>query len=727
MKCPPELADEKSRLAALSDYGLGPDRSLPSLAPVVELAARIFGMPVAAVNMIGSDHVFFAASHGVAEDATDMSRDVSFCAHAIAQDDVMVVPDATQDDRFDDNPLVAGPPGLRFYAGVPLRSPDGLPLGALCVIDHQPHHGFSAADRARLSDLAKMASDRLELRRIEVMAERQAHGPLDAYARDSATAVAWFDSTGCIVAGNRATAQLFGFEHDSLSGTPVESLVSAADRPLVARLISRAVAAATTDGLVMPRRLTGLRRDGSEFALGFSLFCWSDGPRLLFNVHLQDMTARLRRRDERLRLVSTDSLTGLSNRGNFYRQLEQALLRGSDACVLMLDLDGFKDINDTLGQQVGDRVLRTLARRLQVEVEGHGFVSRIGGDEFAVLLPESVSLERATELGRTLVSCIAEPIDIEGSQLRIDACCGLALAPAQASEALELIGNADLALAQAKTIGRGSVFAFVESLRAQAVERRLHGIELHRAVHDGEFVLVYQPQVRLSDGALVGAEALLRWNHPQRGWLSPAAFLPALESGPLAAVVGVWVLDEACAQAAFWRRRGADGFRIGVNLFGAQFRLDDLVAQVASALHRHGLPPDALELEVTENIVLDREHHALEAMQRLRALGVGIAFDDFGTGHAALNVFKKYPLTRIKIDRSFVQAMNESISDSTLVRAIVDMAQGFGLATTAEGVEDESQRIRLLSFGCEHGQGYLFGRPLVAAEFASVFEIDSTV
>ncbi len=726
MKCPPELANEQSRLAALSEYGLGPDRTLPSLEPVVELAARIFGMPVAAVNMIGSDHVFFAASCGIADDGVDMRRDVSFCAHAITQNDVMVVADATLDDRFDDNPLVTGPARLRFYAGVPLRSPDGQALGALCVIDHQPNHDFSSADRARLLDLAQMASDRLELRRVEVMAERRAHGPLDAYARDSATAVAWFDPSGSIVAGNRAAAQLFGYPHDALRGLPVETLVTVNDRPLVARLIARAVAAATTDGLVMPRRLTGLRRDGSEFALGFSLFCWTDGQRLLFNVHLQDMTARMRRRDERLRLVSTDSLTGLSNRSHFYKQLEQTLLRCAQVSLLMLDLDGFKDINDTLGQQVGDRVLRTLARRLQVEVEGQGLVSRIGGDEFAVLLVEGASLARAVDLGRTLVACIAEPIDIEGSQLRIDACCGLALAPMQASEALELIGNADLALAHAKQIGRGSVFAFVESLRAQAVERRLHGIELHRAVHDGEFALVYQPQVRLGDGALVGAEALLRWNHPQRGWLSPTAFMPALEAGPLAAVVGTWVLDEACAQAAYWRRHGAEGFRVGVNLFGAQFRLNDLVTEVASALHRHGLPPDALELEVTENIVLDREHHALEVMQRLRALGVGIAFDDFGTGHAALNVFKKYPLTRIKIDRSFVQAMNESVSDSTLVRAIVDMAHGFGLATTAEGIENEGQRIRLLSFGCEDGQGYLFGRPVSAADFASMFAIGVT-
>ncbi len=723
MKCPPKPPDELYRLAALSEYGLGPDRALPSLDPVVELTARVFGMPIAAVDMIGTDQVFLAACYGISTEGVDMSRDVSFCVHTVNQNDVMVVSDTTLDDRFHDNPLVIGPAQLRFYAGVPLRSPGGYALGTLCVFDFQPRKGFSAADRVRLLNLAQMATDRLELRRIEVMSERRAHGPLDADALDSATAVAWFDPSGSVVAGNRAAAQLFGYEVDSLPGMPVEALVAPSHRPMVAKLVARAVAAATTDGLVMPRRLTGLRRDGSEFALGISLFRWSHRRRLLFNVHLQDMTARIRRRDERLRLVSTDSLTGLSNRRSFYKQLEQALVSGAEASLLILDLDGFKDINDTLGQQVGDRVLCAVAQRLQAQLDGQGLVSRIGGDEFAVLVMENASQDAAEELGRRLVACIAEAINIDGSQMRIDACCGLALAPAQAMEAVELIGNADLALAHAKKISRGSVFTFVDSLRVEAEERRLHGIELHRAVHEGEFVLFYQPQFRLGDGALVGAEALLRWNHPQRGWLSPAAFLPALEAGPLAVVVGSWVLDEACAQAAYWRRHGAEGFRIGVNLFGAQMRRQDLVSEVASTLHRHGLPPDALELEVTENIVLDREDHALAVMRRLRALGVGIAFDDFGTGYAALNVFKKYPLTRIKIDRLFVQAMNESVSDSTLVRAIVDMAHGFGLATTAEGIENDEQRIRLLSFGCEDGQGYLFGRPVSAADFASMFAI----
>ena len=720
MKCPPILDSEAARLQALADYGLHGDRPLPSLDAVVQIAARVFGMPVAAVNLVGDDHVFFAASTGFEGQRVDMRRDVSFCAHAIAKDEVMVVPDASRDARFYDNPLVTGFAGVRFYAGVPLFSPGGMALGALCVLDSVPHFDFSDEDRARLSDLAQMACDRLELRRLEHSTERAAR-PFDDAVRGSPTAVVWFDESLRVMAWNKAAASIFGYTSADGPGRMVLSFLAPPHRQAVADLVAQAGAAGTADGLVVPDGLSGLRKDGSEFPLGVTLFCWRDGGQLTFHAHLHDLSDRHEGSAQLRRLATTDPLTDLANRASLYRRMENALAGPSGACLLIVDIDGFKDVNDSLGHAVGDAVLREAARRLAESVSSLATVARTGGDEFAVLLPGSTTPGQALATARGIVASLAEPITVNGQEIHITVGCGLASAPGDAHEALELFSNADLALFKAKSQGRGQVFAYVADLRMQAAARRLYSIELHRAVSEGEFVLFYQPQVRLSDGALRGAEALIRWQHPQRGLLSPAAFLPALESGPLASVVGFWVLDEACAQAARWRRSGASGFRMGVNLFSAQFQAHDMVAEVAATLQRHGLPPEALELEITENIVLDDDDRVLGVLHRLHAMGVGIAFDDFGTGYASLSRLKRYPLSRLKIDRSFVQNIPDSPRDSAVVRAILDMARTFELETVAEGIETVMQRDYLAGCHCEEGQGYLFSRPVSSHEFSQAF------
>jgi diguanylate cyclase (GGDEF)-like protein/PAS domain S-box-containing protein len=714
MKCPAIFASEPERLKALSEYGLDEEQTLRSLDPVVHIASRMFNMPVAAVNMIGNDHVFFAASVGVGE--VDMSRDVSFCAHAITQPDVMVVPDASQDDRFHDNPLVLGTANLRFYAGVPLFSPDGLALGALCIIDDQPHLDFTEEDKKRLQDLAKMASDRLELRRIEVSTERTRPN-FDDYASSSTTPVIWFDESLKILEWNEAAAVFHGYQIRDKNALLFDELLSERERPAFIRLIKQAVTAGSIDQLNPPSELRGRHKNGSEFRFGFSLFGWRDAGHMRFEAVLKDLTSQQREEEELRQQANRDALTGLANRGKFYRSVEETLIQPAPAAILMIDLDGFKDVNDTLGHTLGDAILREVANRLTKLAASNDLVARVGGDEFAIMLAGVTDVQVAMQVADSMVAAIARPINIEGHQVRVAASCGVALAPSQAQEALELVSNADLALFKAKSIGRGRTYLFVTALRMEAAARRLYGLQLHRAVDEGEFLLFYQPQVNLTNGQIIGAEALIRWRHPERGLLAPAAFLPALEGGTLAATVGSWVLNEACTQAAYWRRHGAADFRIGVNLCSAQFRVGDLATEVMATLQRHGLPPEALELEVTENIVLDNDDIVLDILQKLRWHGVGIAFDDFGTGYASLSLLKSYPLTRIKIDQTFVREIQTSKRDASVIRAILDMARSFDLETIAEGIETESVKNYLKLEMCTEGQGYLFGKPMPAKQF----------
>ena len=714
MRCPSAIADEKGRLLALAEYGLDEEEVLPDLEPVVHIAARMLDMPVAAVNMVGSDHVFFAARHGIGE--CDMRRDVSFCAHAITQNDVMVVLDATLDPRFHDNPLVQGNAGIRFYAGVPLNSPSGHALGALCVIDSRPRSSFSQQDRERLKDLARLASDKLELRRLE-NARHDKDFHFVNIAATSPTAILCFDNEQTITFWNRAAATLFGYSQSEVMGKPLSMLAPVIDEHPLMEMVQGYICTSQPSLGGSVHEALAMHKDGSSIPIEMSLFCWMQDREWHFGAMLTDITERRQQEDELYRLANFDSLTGLANRGLLQRRITEELASGSPASVIAVDLDNFKDINDTLGTSVGDRVLCAIADRMQHSVRPIDTVARMGGDEFAILLSQVGDPFRSSSVAELIIASIARPIEVENHEVRVAASCGIAISPAHGEETEELIGNADLALYQAKTGGRGRSFVFVPSLRKEAVERRMYEAELHRAVEAHEFELFYQPQIRITDGALTGAEALIRWKHPQRGYLAPGVFLPVLEGGSLAGVVGEWVLETACAQASLWHFSGPGRLRMGVNLFAAQFHGNDLDLRIADVLRRQQLRPEVLELEITENIILDQDDFILQSLQKLRAMKLGIAFDDFGTGYASLSLLKNYPLSRIKIDQTFVSNMCGSRRDEATVAAAVDLARNYDLEVIAEGVETQEQLEKLSRLQCDEAQGYLFGKPMPAAEF----------
>lgn len=422
-------------------------------------------------------------------------------------------------------------------------------------------------------------------------------------------------------------------------------------------------------------------------------------------------------------LAHFDQLTGLPNRVSLLRDIEAMLSKGPgdparSIAIVVLDLDGFKDVNDTLGHPVGDKLLQEVAKRLTSESRG-ARVYRLGQDEFVLALEGCGDSPIANGVAVNVLKRLTEQFDLDGHRLFITASAGIAIAPAHGSNVDDLLANAELGLFDAKSAGGRSLRLYVPTLRARAKHRRELDTELRRACANEEFVLHFQPQVRSSDGAVTGVEALLRWQHPQRGILMPGAFIDALCDSAVAVETGRWILTNACKVAASWRARDLPSIRIGVNLFPSQFRNGSLLQDVEQALSESGLPPEALELEITENVALGREEGTLSSLRALRAKGVGIAFDDFGTGYASLSYLTQYPLSRIKIDRTFVQkiAAESAAEDTAIVRSIIAMGRNLGLEVVAEGVETVAQAAFLSAEGCHELQGFLYSKPLPADTF----------
>jgi len=428
-------------------------------------------------------------------------------------------------------------------------------------------------------------------------------------------------------------------------------------------------------------------------------------------AQIQDITAR-RGREARLQhLAHHDVLTGLRNRSGFIDRVAECLTEQGAAALLALDLDGFKSVNDSFGHSTGDALLQAIAVRLAASVDTDGVLARIGGDEFALLLPGSDNPLIARAQANQILDAFSQPFQIAGHLLQVGTSIGFSLAPLHASDAEELHLRADLALLAAKKEGGRKVRMFDAGMATQLAAQRAFRTELRQATERDEWELFYQPQVRLSDSEIIGVEALLRWRHPSRGLILPAIFLPVLETHRTAFEVGNWIINEACAQLVRWRSAGRQLPRISVNLFVAQFTSSDLVQIVKEALERHALQPTDLELEITESIALRGGQHIVTSLNQLRAAGVGIALDDFGTGFASLSTLKQIPVTRLKIDKTFVEDICSEPHSAAIVSAITSLAHSLNVEVIAEGIETLEQRDMLIQLGCGAGQGYLFGRP----------------
>jgi len=501
---------------------------------------------------------------------------------------------------------------------------------------------------------------------------------------------------------------------------PARSLLGPLAPPqLTSRALLRALAAASGQG--RRRIVRELRRAvalgqpaGFEVALrGRSIAVTAHAvPEEGWTVTLDDVSARLAAEANSAELARLDPLTGLANRLLLRERLAAAMEQldrtGEPCAVLLIDLDRFKPINDTLGHPVGDALLVKVADRLRSAVRPSDTVARLGGDEFVVIQAGTADPEAVSALARRLVDLLARTYLIDGQLLTIGASVGAALAPRDGLDPDHLLKNVDLALYRAKMDGRGTFRFFEPEMDARMQARRRLELDMRQALARREFVLHYQPQLNLLNQRLTGCEALLRWRHPERGMVSPADFIPLAEEIGLIVPIGEWVIRQACRDAASWPGSAS----VAVNVSPAQFKSERLAETIMSALATSGLAPNRLEIEITEGVLLQESERTLKTLHRLRAMGLRVSMDDFGTGYSSLSYLRSFPFDKIKIDRSFVKDLSVKADGDAIIRAIAGLGKSLGMTTVAEGVETEDQMRRIRAEGCTDVQGYLVSRPV---------------
>jgi diguanylate cyclase (GGDEF)-like protein/PAS domain S-box-containing protein len=550
-------------------------------------------------------------------------------------------------------------------------------------------------------------------RTAAVIQVREQHRRFNAALNNMSQGLCMIDAEYNVIVCNRRYLEIFGFSADLVKpGTPMREVM----RQSVARGNQTAMSADALYENYVTRLNAGRATIHRHLADGRVLEVVNEPmPEGGWVVTYEDITERYQVEQNIARIARHDSLTDLPNRLLFREKMAEGLARvaagGEVMALFCLDLDNFKNINDTLGHPIGDALLRAVAQRLRSVVGEDDTIARLGGDEFAILQAASSPYAAEVLAGR-VVDVLASPIVIEGHEINTGLSVGIALAPADGSAADHLMKCADLALYRAKAEGRGLFRFFEPEMDAHIQRRRALEIDLRRGLVAGEFRLVYQPLLNLATNALTGMEALLRWNHPERHDVLPSEFIPVAEETGLIVPLGEWVLRRACAEAAQW----PDGIRVAVNLSPVQFRNRGLVTMVTQALAAAGLPATRLEIEITEAALLQKDEMTLAMLHQLRALGMRISMDDFGTGYSSLSYLRSFPFDKIKIDRSFIADIERNGDSEAIIRAIAELGASLGIATTAEGIETPEQLELVRRAGCTEVQGYLLSKPRAAAD-----------
>ena len=571
---------------------------------------------------------------------------------------------------------------------------------------------------------------------IMMAAVRRRQKDLDALTLSEARYRAAFDQAavgiahtapdGLFLKANRKFCSMLGYSERELVGRPFFQVLHPEEVAASTALRDRLLA--SDDPGSAAHEVRHLRKDGSVVWAAVSLTAVrdKDGAADYTLAIVQDITERKEAQAKLVRQAHYDALTGLPNRVLFHDRLTQALAQagrhGWNAGLLLFDLDRFKAVNDSLGHPAGDALLREAASRIAGCVRAADTVARVGGDEFAIILAELGDAGDAALVAQKVADTMAVPYRIQGRELFLSASIGIATFPRDGRDGETLVRNADAAMLHAKELGRNNFQFYTAAMNERALEDLLLANDLRRALQRNEFFLQYQPIAAVASGRVAAFEALLRWRHPERGLLPPARFVALLESSGLIVPVGEWVIRSACRQIAEWRRSGLRPVPVAVNLSARQLMHHDICTVIERELRAAGVPPRLFEVEITESDAMANPDRTAAILQELRARGVRVAIDDFGTGYSSLAYLKRFPVTTLKLDRSFVSGLPGDPDDVSIARAVISMAHNLGLRVVAEGVEQEDQRQFLATHGCDQMQGYLLAQPLPPQDAARMLE-----
>ena len=573
-------------------------------------------------------------------------------------------------------------------------------------------------DTAELSELATAVN----AMRTNLRSSMISRDYLDRLLSSMGEALLITDADGRVERANAAALELFKQDEATLKGKLADELILSNDRRRAEGVASR------------PREGTVLRPDGTTVSVSYTVANVRDGDVIQSKVYAAHNIDERKRVEQRIRyLARTDSLTKIANRMQFQHLLQQAIARARRSqqyvAMVYLDVDRFKDINDTFGHAAGDTSLEIFARRVLAELGENSHAGRLAGDEFAVLITGFERLDAMqrylNELAPRLLAATGKPFQVHGEEIFLTASLGIAVYPRDGDNVIDLIRNADAALYQAKKAG-GNCFEFYSSdMNTEAVERLMLKSKLRRAFERDELRLHYQPKYRIATGRIEGAEALLRWDLPERGLMFPSDFVPLAEETNLILQLGDWVLNRVCADYRAWQRSVPSPCRVSLNLSLRQLQQRRFLDQVRDTFRAHGVSPTSLELEITETTLMEDPDRTVRILDALYGMGLHLAIDDFGTGYSSLSALQQFPISTLKIDQSFVRDVAIDRDDAAIVDAIIKMAHSLRLEVVAEGVESEAQLEFLRRHGCDYAQGHLFGDPVTADEFCELLLAES--